>query len=195
MLSFYHFRIESCNVMQENSFYKNPVSGQWERRQSTQPSKLKNHEHGSALEMVELQLVDKNVKKHLSSPKHISLTTKNNHDDESSVTDSETVFTLTSLSNDVTAIETSTPAKSDSNVDSNSSPKPKYLKEELEDSSKPIDRLVPCDKGLPNNDGSSDEEKEQKIMVSSNNITTPIPNHTTPPINIISSVISSPGKT
>ena len=181
--------------MQENSFYKNPVSGQWERRQSTQPSKPKNHEHGNALEMVELQLVDKNVKKNSFSPKHISLTNKNNVDDESSVTDSETVFTLTSLSNDVTAIETSTPAKSDSNVDSNSSPKPKYIKEESENSSKPIDRLVPCDKVLPNNDGSSDEEKEPKVRVSSNNITSLIRNHTTSPINIISSALSSPGKT
>ena len=66
--------------------------------------------------MVELQPAEKLPRKNSPSRRDISLPKKNHLEDESSLTDSETVFTLTSLSNDVTAIEnSSTPAKSDSN--------------------------------------------------------------------------------
>ena len=113
-------------------------------------------------------------------------------DEESSLTDSETVFTLTSISNDVTAIETSTPAKSDSNVESSSSPKPKHINEELEELSKPIDTLISCDKSQPNGDGRNSDDSERKVKTSCNNITSPMLNHTSTPS--VSSISPSTGK-
>ena len=142
--------------------------------------------------MIELELVDKNLRKNSPSPKHISFPKKNNLEEESSLTDSETVFTLTSISNDVTAIETSTPAKSDSNVESSSSPKPKCIKEELEESNKQVDNSISCDKSQPNGDGRNSDDSERKIITSCNNITSPMLNHTS--TSSVSSISPSTGK-
>ena len=181
--------------MQEKPFYKNPLSGQWELRQSTQPSQPSRNDRGATLEMVELQPAEKLPRKNSPSRRDISLPKKNHLEDESSLTDSETVFTLTSLSNDVTAIEnSSTPAKSDSNNESHSSPKQKQEVQDLKKSCNPKSTAIACDKTLPNCDNSDEEMGEQKTVTPSQTHTSQVPNHSTTPSSIASIVSTSGGK-
>ena len=184
--------------MQEKPFYKNQLSGQWELRQSTQPSKPISNEPGATLEMVELQPADKVPRKSSPSRRDISLSKRNHLEDESSLTDSETIFTQASLSHDVTAIEnSSTPAKSDSNYESNSPkqcPKLNHNTQNLETIYKPIDKVMACDKIVPNCNNTDEEVSEQNPVTSPQTVTSQIPNHSTTPISIASSISTTAEK-
>ena len=188
-----NLRVETYNIFQRKPSSTNQMLDRWELGKSKLNSKHWNHDSGAAVEMIELQTTQNSPRRNSPSFREVSPSNKNNQGEENFLTDSETISTLTSLSNDVTVIDNVSPTKSEklSDTDSNSTKKQCIQQIDGEDAKAPENTLLFCDKGQSVVDK---QLHSQKHALSTNTLTPSLPVDSKNSTNLATTVATSTGK-
>ena len=166
----------------------------WDLGKSKLNSKHWNHDSGAAVEMIELQTKQNSPRRNSLSFRENIPYKKDSHGEENFLTDSETISTLTSLSNDVTVIDNVSPPKSEklSDTDSNSTEKQCVQHRDGEAAKPPENTLLFCDKGQSIVDK---QTHSQKLALSTKTLTTTLSADSKNSTNLATTVTTSTGKT
>lgn len=188
-----NLRVETYNVFQRKPSSTNHIIDRWDLGNSKVNSKHWNHDSGADVEMIELQTTQNSPRRNSPSFRESVPSKKNSQGEENFLTDSETISTLTSLSNDVTVIDNVSPAKSEtlSDTDSNST-KQQCVQPIDGEAAKPQENaLLFCDKGQSIVDK---QMHSQKLALSPKTLTSSLPVDSKNSTNLATTVATSSGK-